>query len=110
METTIRTITDPGKAGGAMDTATYMAELECGLPLDDAMKASAEPANGSAAAPADVPASPVSRDDETVVESVWKADAVKATSRGDSRSLATRTGACANRPLSLSSLLLGLTQ
>ena len=84
-----------------MDTATYMAQAEYGLPLvlDDS-KASAEPANGSAAPPADVPASPVSRDDETVVESVWKADAVKATSRGDSRSLATRTGACANRPLS----------
>ena len=84
-----------------MDTATYMAQAEYGLPLVlDDPKASAEPANGSAAPPADVPASPVSRDDETVVESVWKADAVKATSRGDSRSLATRTGACANRPLS----------
>ena len=103
MEATIRPIKGPDKAGGAMDTATYMAQAEYGLPLvlDDANKASAEPANGSAAPPADVPASPVSRDDETVVESVWKADAVKATSRGDSRSLATRTGACANRPLSL---------
>ena len=101
METTIRPIKGPGKAGGAMDTATYMAQAEYGLPLVLDDKASAEPANGSAAPPADVPASPVSRDDETVVESVWKADAVKATSRGDSRSLATRTGACANRPLSL---------
>ena len=99
MEAAIGAIGGPGKAGGAMDTATYMAEAEYGLPLvlDDA-KASAEPANGSAAPPAGVSASPVSRDDETVVESVWKAHAVKATSRGDSRSLATRTGACANRP------------
>ena len=80
-----------------MDTATYMAEAEYGLPLVLDDKASAEPANGSAAPPAGVSASPVSRDDETVVESVWKADAVKATSRGDSRSLATRTGACAIR-------------
>ncbi len=90
MEAAIGAIGGPDKPRGAMD---------------DAMKASAEPANGSAAAPADVPASPVSRDDETVVESVWKAHTVKATSRGDSRSLATRTGACANRPLSLSLLL-----
>ena len=101
MEAAIRTIKGPGKAGGAMDTATYMAQAEYGLPLvlDDGKASAEQPASGSAAPPADVPASPVSRDDETVVESVWKADAVKATSRGDSRSLATRTGACANRPL-----------
>ena len=68
------------------------------LVLDDAKASAEQPANGSAAPPAGVSASPVSRDDETVVESVWKAHAVKATSRGDSRSLATRTGACANRP------------
>ena len=100
MEAAIGAVGGPGKSGGAMDTATYMAEAEYGLPLvlDDAKASAEQPANGSAAPPAGVSASPVSRDDETVVESVWKAHAVKATSRGDSRSLATRTGACANRP------------